>query len=152
MTASATGEQTFALASAVVQGWLDNPSGDQGIVFADTANTDGLEFYSRESTTRHQRPALNVRLDSVGTTPPETNIDSGPSGTGGSDSAAFALYASEGGPVFECSLDGTPYAACASPESYANLSNGAHTFEVRAKDGAVNTDATLASRTWTVQR
>jgi large repetitive protein len=70
----------------------------------------------------------------------------------GSDSAAFTFYSSDEGSVFECSLDGTPYAAGASPESCANLSNGAPTFEVRAEDGAGNTDATPASSTWTVQR
>ncbi len=39
-------------------------------------------------------------------------------------------------------------AAC--PVSYTGLSQGAHTFQVRATDTAGNVDATPASRTWTV--
>ena len=83
------------------------------------------------------------------TTAPETTIDSGPSGTITVAEATFA-FSSEVGATFECSLDGATYSACTSPKSYTNLPNGAHTFAVRAKDGAGNVDATPASRTFTV--
>jgi hypothetical protein len=52
--------------------------------------------------------------------------------------------------VFECSLDAAAYAECSSPFSYTNLTGGAHTFKVRAKDSMGNVDATPASRSWTV--
>ena len=84
------------------------------------------------------------------TTPPETTIDSGPSGTVSSASATFAFSSNEANSTFQCKLDGATFASCSSPKGYSNLSGGSHTFEVRATDPAGNTDATPASRTWTV--
>jgi hypothetical protein len=84
------------------------------------------------------------------TTPPETFIGSGPSGTITVANATFRFSSSEANSTFQCRLNGAAYSACTSPKDYTNLSNGAHTFDVRAKDGAGNVDATPASRTFTV--
>src|SRR5215208_3955900 len=84
------------------------------------------------------------------TTAPETTIDSGPSGTVSSASASFGFSSSEAGSTFQCSLDGAAFASCSSPKDYTGLSDGSHTFEVKATDAAGNTDATPASRSWTV--
>src|SRR5215203_5861597 len=84
------------------------------------------------------------------TTAPETTIDSGPSGTVSSASASFGFSSSETGSTFQCSLDGAAFASCASPKDYTGLSEGSHTFEVKATDAAGNTDTTPASRSWTV--
>src|SRR5215218_9420411 len=84
------------------------------------------------------------------TTAPETTIDSGPSGTVSSASASFGFSSSEAGSTFQCSLDGAAFASCASPKDYTGLSEGSHTFEVKATDAAGNTDTTPASRSWTV--
>ena len=86
----------------------------------------------------------------VDTTPPETTIDSGPTGTVSASSVSFAFSSSEAGGTFECKLDGAAHSACTSPKDYTNLSNGSHTFEVRATDAAGNTDATPATRTFTL--
>jgi hypothetical protein len=83
------------------------------------------------------------------TTPPETTITSGPSGTVNSTSATFEFTSSEPG-SFACSLDGGAFNSCTSPRTYTGLGQGSHTFQVRATDGAGNTDPTPASRTWTV--
>jgi hypothetical protein len=84
------------------------------------------------------------------TTPPATTIDSGPTGTVSTSSATFAFSSSEANSTFECSVDGAAFEVCTSPREYANLSEGSHTFSVRATDVAGNVDATPASRTWTV--
>ncbi|MDP9439577.1 MAG: hypothetical protein M3P49_12695, partial [Actinomycetota bacterium] len=84
------------------------------------------------------------------TTPPETSLDpSGPSGTVTSTSAGFS-FSSEANSIFECKLDGGAFERCESPKAYSNLSEGEHTFQVRAIDASLNTDPTPASRTWTV--
>src|SRR5215203_111248 len=84
------------------------------------------------------------------TTPPETTIDSGLSETVNSSSASFAFSSDEVGSTFECKLDDGAFASCSSPQAYDGLSNGSHTFQVRATDPAGNTDASPASRSWTV--
>jgi Bacterial TSP3 repeat len=84
------------------------------------------------------------------TTPPNTSISSGPSGTVANSSASFDFTSTEAGSTFQCRLDGGAWGSCSSPKSYSGLANGSHTFDVRATDGAGNTDATPASRTWTV--
>jgi len=51
---------------------------------------------------------------------------------------------------YEASLDGAAYAAATSPVNYTGLSDGPHTFDVRAIDAAGNVDATPASCHWTI--
>jgi hypothetical protein len=87
------------------------------------------------------------------TTPPDTTITSGPSAgsTTRNTSASFSFSSSESGSTFECSLDGSVWRSCTSTASYSNLSNGSHTFRVRATDSAGNTDQSPASRTWTIK-
>jgi large repetitive protein len=84
------------------------------------------------------------------TTAPETTIVSGPSDTVSSTSASFSFSSSEAGSTFQCSLDGASFAGCTSPKSYSSLSQGSHTFRVRATDKAGNVDASPASRSWFV--
>jgi hypothetical protein len=89
----------------------------------------------------------NTTVDTVA---PETSIASGPEGSVSSTGASFGFGANEAGATFECRLDAGAFEACSSPKEYAGLSEGAHAFEVRATDSADNTDASPASRTWTV--
>src|SRR5919107_2150620 len=149
ITPSAKGKNTLALPPAVVQGWVDNPATNQGIIIANSSSTRGFTFDSREATDPTRRPQLTLDLI-TDTTPPETTIASGPSGTISSGDASFTFSSSEPSSTFECRLDGAAYSACTSPKSYTNLSNGSHTFDVRATDRAGNVDATPASRTFTV--
>jgi hypothetical protein len=119
---SATGLMVMASSGTVVSG------------------TTGSEYYWHNA----------VGLGGTDSIPPETTIESGPSGTVNDRSASFAFSSTEPDSTFECRIDSGAFGSCTSPKGYANLSDGSHTFEVRATDGADNTDATPASRTWTV--
>jgi hypothetical protein len=84
------------------------------------------------------------------TTPPDTVIDSGPSGTVGVSTASFGFHATEAGSSFSCRLDGGAAASCTSPKTYSGLADGSHTFSVTATDTAGNADPTPATRSWTI--
>ncbi|HEV2999793.1 MAG TPA: Ig-like domain-containing protein, partial [Solirubrobacteraceae bacterium] len=80
------------------------------------------------------------------TTPPQTAIDAGPAHTQRTGAARFDFRADETA-TFECRLDGGAFAACA-PSDLLHVANGAHAFEVRARDAAGNVDPTPARREW----
>jgi large repetitive protein len=84
----------------------------------------------------------------IDATAPETVLASGPQ-PGTATSASFAFSASEPA-VFECRLDGAPFALCASQKSYDGLGVGDHRFEVRAIDSAGNVDATPVVHVWRI--
>jgi hypothetical protein len=97
----------------------------------------------------------DILIEPFDKTPPETRIASGPSGFAASRDAVFAFTGSDDVSAadkltFACSLDGAAFTACTSPVSYSGLSEGAHTFAVRAADEAGNVDPTPAAQTWTV--
>ena len=83
--------------------------------------------------------------------PPETMIDSGPSGTTASTAAEFTFSSSDAGSSFECGLDGGAFESCSSAKGYTALSDGSHLFLVRAIDSFGNADPTPASRAWRVE-
>ncbi len=85
----------------------------------------------------------------VDTNPPDTTITQWPTSPSVGNTAVFT-FSSETGATFECSLDGATFAACFSPINYTGLSDGSHTFQVRARDAAGNADASPASYTWTI--
>jgi hypothetical protein len=86
------------------------------------------------------------------TTAPDTTISSAPTNPSGNNgSASFSFSATDNCAVsFECSLAGSAFVPCASPQSYTNLASGSHTFQVRARDASGNVDQSPASYTWTV--
>ena len=89
-------------------------------------------------------------VEKVDATPPDTTIDSGPSGYVKSTSASFSFSSSEADSNFKSRLDGSTFATCTSPQSYSSLSQGGHTFRVKAIDKDANVDASPASRSWFV--
>ena len=82
------------------------------------------------------------------TTPPETIIDSGPTGKTKTTTATFTFSADEAA-TFECKLDASAFSACTSPRTYS-VGNGFHKLKVRATDTSNNIDLTPAKRKWTV--
>jgi PKD domain/Bacterial Ig-like domain len=84
------------------------------------------------------------------TTAPNTTIDSGPSGTTNDSTPTSTFSSSESGSTFQCQVDSGAWAGCASPWTTSALSNGAHSIAVRATDAAGNTDASPATRSFTV--
>lgn len=124
---------------------VNNPTSTKQNVTADT----GLLVAAGDDSTRrylHNFLALGTPAPS----PPDTIIDAGPSGTVNTSSATFAFSSSPAGATFACDLDGSGFTACSSPQEYSGLADGSHTFQVRATN-ANGTDATPASRTWTIQ-
>lgn len=82
--------------------------------------------------------------------PPETTIDSGPSGFTRNPSPVFTFSSSKAGSTFECAIDGGAFNPCSSKESFGPLPDGSHTFAVRARDAKGTLDPTPASRSFTV--
>ena len=84
----------------------------------------------------------------VDTTPPQTTIASGPAALSLSSRATFSFTSSEGSSTFECRLDAGAWQTCTSPRTYSGVYLGHHSFAVRAKDPAGNTDPTPAEANW----
>jgi DNA-directed RNA polymerase specialized sigma24 family protein len=82
--------------------------------------------------------------------PPQTAITAGPKGPTSATSATFRFSSTESPATFQCKLDSKDWVACSSPKSYSGLSQGAHTFRVRARDEKGNVDETPAARSWRV--
>jgi hypothetical protein len=85
----------------------------------------------------------------------ETALVAGPADISNVKSPTF-VFSTLGGTAFDCSLDSVVLADCGAKgldnrgsKALTNLSEGNHTFRVRAKDGPVNDPSTLV-RTWRV--
>jgi hypothetical protein len=82
-------------------------------------------------------------------TAPVAAITGKPSNPSNDRSPSFSFVANEPGSSFSCRLDTGTVAPCASPKSYSGLTDGQHSFAVRAIDPAGNTGA-AASYSWTI--
>ena len=123
--------------------------------FTTTALSDGAHTFEVRATdaagnTDPTPASRSFTVDTSDTTPPDTTITAGPTGTTNDNTPTFAFTATETTSTFQCRIDGGTWASCTSPFTTAVLADGAHTFEVRATDSAGNTDQTPASRSFTV--
>ncbi|MGN6587201.1 MAG: hypothetical protein ACTHKT_06970 [Solirubrobacterales bacterium] len=104
----------------------------------------GIEVNGGEGT------VYDFRAGRIDLQPPDTTIQSGPSGVVSPQNVSFTFTATESGSSFECSIDGGAYSSCSSPKSYPSLAAGQHTFRVRAVDAVGNQDPTPAERSFEV--
>jgi hypothetical protein len=79
---------------------------------------------------------VDTRNFIVDGTPPETEVDSGPTEPVHSGPLAFAVWASDG--TIECALDGGAYGSCATVLRADDLAAGEHIYRARATDAAGN--------------
>jgi hypothetical protein len=90
----------------------------------------------------------------VDTIAPDTTITTAPANPSPGADATFTFAGDDGagtGPLtFEMQLDGGGFSAADGPQTYSGLSEGSHTFQVRAIDAAGHVDETPASFTWVV--
>ena len=156
-----TGQQspTFgftAEAGASLQCSIDTGTPDFGPCSDPASHTpagplaDGSYTFRVRATDAAGNQTTKTRSFTVNADPPQTTIDSGPSGLSNDPDPAFTFSADEPGSSFECRLDSGTWSSCASPKAYANLPEGPHSFEVRATDATANTDPTPASRAFTI--
>ncbi|MEQ1875334.1 MAG: hypothetical protein ABL958_01720, partial [Bdellovibrionia bacterium] len=85
-------------------------------------------------------------------TAPSISMTANPLNPTAIQAATFSFNATDANGVtgYQCQLDGGGFGACTSPKTYAGpLSDGAHTFDVRASDMAINISA-IASYGWAV--
>jgi hypothetical protein len=111
-------------------------------------------FYVKAIDAAGNESQIVWRSFTVDTQAPETTITGGPSGSTTDSTPTFSFTSSESGSTFQCRFDSQPFAACSGPGAShtpsTSLSDGAHSFEVRAIDMAINVDPTPAERTFTV--
>ena len=93
-------------------------------------------------------PAEHVwTIDSV---PPTTTITAAPPAADNSPTVQFEFVSNDDAASFDCAVDGGELVPCDSGDSFGPLGDGAHSFAVRARDGAGNVDATPAIHAWAI--
>ena len=133
---------------------LDWPNGSFAFFTVQSEGIHALSCQGTDLANNTSVPGANNTTVKIDVTPPETTKgEIGPpalSDVTGFDFSFSGSDATSGPPEFECRLDGGSYELCTSPASRSGLGNGTHTFDVRARDGAGNYDATPVGWTWDV--
>src|SRR3989442_1241838 len=144
--------------SSTVAPPLPTPSAAAGATWSTTTVPDGAHTLGAVTVDRATNATATTRVVIVDNTPPDTQITSGPSGVIQVASATFTFTGTDFlTPVaslrFAWRVDGGAFAPF-DPQPTApltGLSEGLHTFEVKALDLAGNEDPTPAVRTFTVR-
>ncbi|MFH1028964.1 MAG: kelch repeat-containing protein, partial [Pseudomonadota bacterium] len=109
------------------------------------------KFQVRASKGGHPDPTPANCDWTIDTKLPNTIITSAPPKLTNDPRATFEFISTEEGSTFECSMDGGGFVACVSPWTSDILSDGKHSFQVRAIDAAENLDKSAAkAKVWTV--
>jgi hypothetical protein len=81
--------------------------------------------------------------------PPQPALTSTPANPTNQTTASFSFSDTQAAVSFLCQLDNSAFTACTSPKSYSGLSQGTHTFAVKAQDAASN-QSSPATFLWTI--
>ena len=95
-----------------------------------------------------QTPAEH--LWSIDTVAPNTVLTEAPPATDNSVMVRFSFTSSEENVTFDCSIDGGAYVACESGGVFGPMTDGSHSFAVRAHDRAGNVDASPSIYAWSI--
>lgn len=112
-----------------------------------SSGSHSITVYATDSRGKEVSETRQFQIDADA---PVTNIDSAPPVTSTSPDAEFAFSSSEPNSTFECALDTVVFTPCSSPQQYTGLSEGDHTFRVRATDSLGSVDPTPATHTFTI--
>ena len=109
---------------------------------ADFAGVDNFTWSASDGTT-------TVEANATVVVRPDTQIDLGPAGLTNDNTPSYSFSSPQADVTFECRIDSDPYAVCTDPFTAGTLSDGQHTFSVRAAKGSVK-DPSPATVTFTV--
>lgn len=114
-----------------------------------TGLSEGRHVFAVRARDRaNNESAFQIYEWTVDVTPPAAPaITAAPPELTNSPAALIAFSSAEGGVVHRCSLDGAAFANCSSPQEFAGLAEGQHTFAVKSRDAAGNESA-ARSHTW----
>lgn len=125
----------------------------------DIAGAEAITYHTtsadRGHTIRFSEIATNTAASTTAYTPayeplPATTITAAPSRYVGTGTAVFSFTTATAEASFECQLDSDAWEACGSPKEYTGLTEGRHTFSVRAVYGGLS-DPNPPMVEWTVE-
>ncbi|MGH9252919.1 MAG: hypothetical protein ACRD0W_25925, partial [Acidimicrobiales bacterium] len=137
--------------------WVDPVGGSTAAVHGLSSNDYQDAFDSNMAagrftryTTGYDDGAGNARFAAVWRGRPNTSLTQTPPLVTNQTSATFGFAADNPFTTFECRLDLGSYGACSSPSMLTSLSEGYHTYSVRAVDRERIRDLSPATHTWLV--
>ena len=124
-----------------------SPVADKGVLTGASLDRDGNARFDADKDGTAQ-PDLGA-YELVDVVAPKTVITAGPSGATNDNTPVFT-FRSGADARFECRIDASAYQPCTSPVTTTPLTDGAHSFTVRATDPVFNVEVNPPTRRFTV--
>jgi hypothetical protein len=129
-------------------GALTQPCSGGTFLFAISKSSDGtFNFNLKQSVIGGSSSSAVTRTWIRDTVAPGITVTSQPPAVNLQTSATFTFNSSDANATYQCQLDNSAYTTCSSPVSYSSISNGSHTFSIKATDIAGNVSSPT-SVTW----